>query len=142
MTFMVVFTVEGIPQGKGRPRFRRTKNFVQTYTDAKTKSYEATIRDASIRAMGASRPIESPVSVDLYIRVPCPSSFSKRRQNECFEGRERPTKKPDIDNIIKAYLDGMNGIVYLDDTQVVRVSAKKVYSMVAGVDVCVREEIL
>jgi Holliday junction resolvase RusA-like endonuclease len=82
------------------------------------------------------------VSVDLYIRVPCPSSFSKRRRNECFEGRERPTKKPDIDNIIKAYLDGMNGIVYLDDTQVVRVSAKKVYSMVAGVDVCVREEIL
>jgi Holliday junction resolvase RusA-like endonuclease len=92
--------------------------------------------------MGSARPLESPVSVDLYIRVPCPSSFSKRRQNECFEGRERPTKKPDIDNIIKAYLDGMNGIVYLDDTQVVRVSAKKVYSMVAGVDVCIREEIL
>jgi Holliday junction resolvase RusA-like endonuclease len=142
MTFIVVFTVEGIPQGKGRPRFRRAGNFVQTYTDAKTKSYEATIRDTSARAMGSARPLESPVSVDLYIRVPCPSSFSKRRRNECFEGRERPTKKPDIDNIIKAYLDGMNGIVYLDDTQVVRVSAKKVYSMVAGVDVCVREEIL
>jgi Holliday junction resolvase RusA-like endonuclease len=36
----------------------------------------------------------------------------------------------------------MNGVIYIDDTQVVRVSAKKVYSMVAGVDVCVREEIL
>lgn len=142
MTFMVVFTVEGIPQGKGRPRFRRTPNFVQTYTDAKTKSYENAIRAGAGVAMGSSSPLESPVSVDLYIRVPCPSSFSKRRQNECFEGRERPTKKPDIDNIIKAYLDAMNGVIYIDDTQVVRVSAKKVYSMVAGVDVCVREEIL
>jgi Holliday junction resolvase RusA-like endonuclease len=142
MTFMVVFTVEGIPQGKGRPRFRRTPNFVQTYTDAKTKTYEQKIRDSSTRAMGSASPLESPVSVDLYIRIKCPTSFSKRRQNECFEGRERPTKKPDIDNIIKAYLDAMNGVVYLDDTQVVRVSAKKVYSMVAGVDVCIREEIL
>ncbi len=114
MTFIVVFTVEGIPQGKGRPRFRRTPNFIQTYTDAKTKSYENAIRAGAGVAMGSARPLESPVSVDLYIRVPCPSSFSKRRQNECFEGRERPTKKPDIDNIIKAYLDGMNGIVYLE----------------------------
>ena len=142
MTFMVVFTVEGIPQGKGRPRFRRTPNFVQTYTDAKTKTYEQKIRDSSSRAMGSSSPLEGPVSVDLYIRVKCPTSFSKRRQNECFEGRERPTKKPDIDNILKAYLDAMNQVVYIDDYQVVRVSAKKVYSMVPGVDVCIREEIL
>ena len=142
MTFIVVFTVEGIPQGKGRPRFRGAGNFVQTYTDSKTKTYEQKIKDSASAAMGSARPLEGPVSVDLYIRVPCPASFSKRRQNECFEGRERPTKKPDIDNILKAYLDAMNQVVYIDDHQVVRVSAKKVYSMVPGVDVCIREEIL
>jgi Holliday junction resolvase RusA-like endonuclease len=31
----------------------------------------------------------------------------------------------------------MNGIIYKDDTQVVRLSAKKGYSLVPGVDVCV-----
>lgn len=142
MTFMVVFTVDGIPQGKGRPRFRRAGNFVQTYTDTKTKTYEQKIKESASRAMGSARPLEGPISVDLYIRVRCPTSFSKRRRNECFEGRERPTKKPDIDNILKAYLDAMNEIIYLDDNQVVRISAKKVYSMVPGVDVGIREEIL
>jgi len=140
MTFMVVFTVDGIPQGKGRPRFRRAGNFVQTYTDAKTKTYEEAIRSASGVAMGSASPLEGPVSVDLYIRVPVPQSYSKTRRAMCLEAVERPLKKPDIDNVIKAYLDAMNGIVYIDDTQVVRVSAKKTYSSVAGVDVCIMEE--
>jgi Holliday junction resolvase RusA-like endonuclease len=50
---------------------------------------------------------------------------------------EFPTKRPDIDNSVKAVLDSMNGIVYKDDIQVVRLSAKKVYSLVPGIDICV-----
>jgi Holliday junction resolvase RusA-like endonuclease len=139
---MIVFTVDGKPQGKGRPRFRRAGEYVRTYTDSKTLGYEATIRQSATTAIGSSRPLEGPVSVDLYVRVPVPTSHSKKRREACIAGAERPTKKPDIDNVVKAYLDAMNGVIYLDDTQVVRVSAKKVYSSVAGVDVCVREEIL
>ncbi len=133
----VVFTVEGPPQGKGRPRFRRAGNFVSTYTDQKTKSYEATIKAWAQRAISPGSPLEGPVSVDLYIRMGVPASTSKKRQEACLQNAELPTKKPDIDNIIKAYLDAMNGIIYKDDTQVVRLSAKKVYSLVPGVDVCV-----
>ncbi len=133
----VVFTVEGPPQGKGRPRFRRAGNFVTTYTDQKTKSYEATIKAWAQRAISPGSPLEGPVSVDLYIRCSIPVSTSKKRTEACLQNAELPTKKPDIDNIIKAYLDAMNGIIYKDDTQVVRVSAKKVYSLVPGVDVCV-----
>lgn len=134
---MIVFTVNGIPQGKGRPRFRRAGNFVQTYTDTKTKTYEQHIRESAINAMGSGSPLEGPVGVDLYIRLPVPQSHSKTRRAMCLEGLERPLKKPDIDNVIKAYLDAMNGVVYADDTQVVRVSAKKTYSSVPGVDVCI-----
>jgi Holliday junction resolvase RusA-like endonuclease len=133
----VVFTVEGPPQGKGRPRFRRAGNFVTTYTDQKTKTYEATIKAWAQCAMGSATPLEGPVSVDLYIRMGVPASTSKKRTEACLQNEELPTKKPDIDNIIKAYLDAMNGIVYKDDTQVIRLSAKKGYSLVAGVDVCV-----
>jgi Holliday junction resolvase RusA-like endonuclease len=125
----VVFTVEGPPQGKGRPRFRRAGNFVTTYTDQKTKTYEATIK--------AWAPLEGPVSVDLYIRCSVPASFSKRRREACLMNEEFPTKRPDIDNSVKAVLDSMNGIVYKDDIQVVRLSAKKVYSLVPGIDICV-----
>jgi Holliday junction resolvase RusA-like endonuclease len=54
-------------------------------------------------------------------------------------GTERPSKKPDIDNIAKCFLDAMNGIIYLDDTQVVELHIKKLYSSLSGVDILVME---
>ena len=38
------------------------------------------------------------------------------------------TKRPDIDNYVKFYLDCMNKVVYLDDSQVIELSAKKIYN--------------
>lgn len=43
-------------------------------------------------------------------------------------GQLFPCKKPDIDNIIKIILDGLNGVMFDDDKQVVNVSATKVYT--------------
>jgi Holliday junction resolvase RusA-like endonuclease len=141
MTFMTTFTIDGEPRGKGRPRFRNTGKFVQTYTDAKTKNYEALVMDAASNAMGTTEPLETPVSVFLYIRLPVPKSYSKKRSEACLSGFEMPSKKPDIDNVAKSVCDGMNGIVFKDDCQIVQINAKKVYSSVAGVDVMVREEL-
>jgi Holliday junction resolvase RusA-like endonuclease len=137
----VCFTVEGEPKGKGRPRFRRTKNFVQTYTDAKTKSYEQQIKDAATRAMGESEPLETPLSVFLYVRFSVPKSYSKQRTKDCLSGKEKHTKKPDVDNVAKQILDSMNNVVYKDDVQVIFLNVKKLYSAVPGVDILVREEL-
>lgn len=38
------------------------------------------------------------------------------------------TSRPDIDNLVKFYMDVANGILYEDDKQVVRLEATKVYS--------------
>ena len=127
MTFVVKFKVNGKPQGKGRPRFARRGNFVTTYTDEKTKTYENQIRDIAMVAMGASEPLKTPLEAFIYISYPVPASYSKTRTKDCLEGLERPTKKPDIDNVIKAYLDSMNNIIYLDDTQIVELHSTKVY---------------
>jgi Holliday junction resolvase RusA-like endonuclease len=139
---IVMFNVPGKPKGKGRPRFARRGNFVKTYTDSKTADYEAQIKVAATAAMGSSEPLESPVSVYLYIRVPIPASASKKAKKAMLSGEVRPTKKPDIDNIAKSYLDALNGIVYLDDTQVISLHCTKVYSSDPGVNVMVREEVL
>jgi Holliday junction resolvase RusA-like endonuclease len=135
----IIFNVPNEPKGKGRPRFARRGNFVQTYTDIETLKYEDVIRFCAKQAMGSSKPLETPVSVYLYIRVSIPQSYSKKRTAACLIGSERPAKKPDIDNVAKAFLDAMNGTIYLDDTQVVELNIKKVYSAVAGVDVGIME---
>jgi Holliday junction resolvase RusA-like endonuclease len=142
MTFMTMFIVYGEPVGKGRPRFAKRGNFVSTYTPQKTKTYEDEIRMMASAAMGSSEPLDTPVTVAIYIRVGIPASYSKQKRKDALAGTIKPTKKPDLDNIAKAFLDAMNEIVYLDDKQVVGLHVTKVYAETPAVEVMVTEDLI
>ena len=141
MTFMVNFMVEGTPVPKGRPRFARRGKFVSTYSPKTTVDYETKVAEAAQLAMGSSEPLETPVGAYIYITLPIPASYSKKRKQDCLSGQERPTKKSDIDNYCKAVFDGMNGIVFLDDSQIVSLHSTKVYGTIGMVEVMVKEEL-
>jgi Holliday junction resolvase RusA-like endonuclease len=137
MTFQLIFSVEGDPVGKQRPRFTKTGRI---YTPKKTSEYEGMIADKAMMAMGTATPLETPVAVYIYINHAIPASYSKKRKEACLNRLERP-KKMDIDNVCKCVLDAMNGIVYVDDRQVVSLHATKRYDTISSVHVCVREEL-
>lgn len=139
MTFMVTIKVDGVPVPKGRARYVRRGNHISTYTPEKTRTYETLIKDAARQAMGVSEPLETPVSLYLYIRVPIPASATKKRLQAIADGSEKPTKKPDASNVLKSVEDGMNGVVYKDDSQIVNIHVTKVFSSEPGVDICVKE---
>jgi len=141
MTFMVTFMVDGTPVPKGRPRFARRGKFVSTYSPKTTVDYESKVSESAKLAMGASEPLETPVGAYIYITLPVPASYSKKRTQACLSGQERPTKKSDIDNYCKAIFDGMNGIVFVDDSLVVSLHATKVYGTIGMVEVMVKEEL-
>jgi len=138
MTFMVTFMVEGTPVPKGRPRFARRGKFVSTYSPKTTVDYESKVSESAKLAMGASEPLETPLAAYIYITLPVPASYSKKRTQACLSGQERPTKKSDIDNYCKAIFDGMNGIVFVDDSLVVSLHATKVYGTIGMVEVMVK----
>jgi len=142
MSFMVTFMVEGTPVPKGRPRFARRGKFVSTYSPKTTVDYETKVSEAAQLAMGSSKPLETPVGAYIYITLPIPASYSKKRTQACLSGEERPTKKSDIDNFCKAVFDGMNGIVFVDDSQIVSLHSTKVYGTVGMVEVMVKEELI
>lgn len=139
MTFMTTFSVDADPVGKQRARYVKRGNFVQAYTPEKTRTYETLIKEAGIQAMGTSEPLETPVSLYLYIRIKVPKSYSKKRVEACLNGSEQPIKKPDASNILKSVEDGLNGVVYKDDSQIINIHVTKVYSTQGGVDICVKE---
>ena len=141
MTFMVMYTVYGEPVGKGRPRFARRGNFVSTYSPQKTKIYEDEIKMMAKAAMGSSEALDTPVTVAIYIRVGIPASFSKQKRKDALEGILKPTKKPDADNVLKCFMDAMNGIVYLDDKQVVNIHLKKIYAETPAVEIMIKEDL-
>jgi len=138
MTLVVTFTVDGDPVPKGRPRFARRGKFVQTYTDAKTIDYETHVAMKARHAIGATEPLKGALSVFLYLRYAVPPSYSKKRKEACLAGLEFP-KRIDIDNVYKSITDAMNGIVYVDDSQIVEAHIKKVYHETAGANVMVQE---
>jgi len=141
MTFHLMFTVEGNPVPKGRPRFARRGKFVSTYSPKTTVDYESKISEAAKQAMGSSEPLKTPIAAYIYITLPIPASYTKKRTADCLKGFERPTKKSDIDNYCKAVFDGMNGIVYVDDSQIVSLHSTKVYGTIGMVEVLVKEEL-
>lgn len=138
----VVFTVEGPPQGKGRPRFRRAGNFVTTYTDQKTKDYELRIKHHAMAAMAAKgdmRPSNMPIDLSIQICCPVPFSWSKKKQMQALGGEIFPTNKPDLDNILKVVGDAMNGVVYEDDKQIISVRVVKYYGQIPHLSIKVGE---
>jgi Holliday junction resolvase RusA-like endonuclease len=53
--------------------------------------------------------------------------------------RQMPTVPPDLDKLIRAVLDGLTGVAYKDDGQVVRISAVKIYAQKIGVQIGITE---
>ena len=143
----VVFGILGDPQGKARPRFARRGKLVSTYTPSTTQKYEELVRYSALSARqrnGITKPISADISLGIKAYFKIPKTYSKKRKERCLNGEERPSKKPDSDNIAKIVLDGLNPKMkvdhvqhkavcvheglYRDDKQVVSLKVDKYYS--------------
>jgi Holliday junction resolvase RusA-like endonuclease len=133
----VQFTIPGAPVGKGRPRVAMRGKFAQHYTPEKTASYESLVKMAGFDAMQGRELYVDAVSVTLDVWVPIPASWSQRKRDQAVSGAIRPTTKPDLDNVTKAVFDGLNGIAWKDDVQVVRAVVTKRYSTTPRVEVSI-----
>jgi len=66
---------------------------------------------------------EGPVSIELKFVMQRPKTVK----------REHPHVRPDLDKLIRAVLDGLTGVGYRDDEQVVSIDARKTYGSEPGV---------
>ncbi len=92
----------GRPTPKGRPRLGVKGGKAFVYTPAATKEYEEMVGWAA-KSSGCS-PKDGPIAVSISVYV---------------KGRL------DADNIAKSILDGLNGVAYEDDDQVVELLVRK-----------------
>ena len=141
MTGSVYFVVTGKPVGKGRPRASTRGGFVRMYTDAKTLGYEAAIADEAARAMSGAEPFETPMQMQVSCYYQITKSWPKKIKQEAIDEERFPNVKPDLDNVVKAILDALNGVVYRDDAQVVNLVATKRYATEPRVEVYIFEKL-
>lgn len=138
----LAFTIPGAPRGKGRPRASRFAGGVRLYTDAKTASYEGLIALAAQAALRGAQALDGALCVSVMVRIAPPVSASKKMRAAMLAGQVHPTRKPDLDNCVKAVLDGCNGVAFRDDALVTWINAGKRYAETAGVDVTIESDAL
>lgn len=138
----VSFHVPGNPQGKARARTFYNPNIGkhQSITPDNTTLYENLVKTMYIQeAQGCRFEKETPLTLRIIARYAPAKSTSKKKMQQMLDGEIFPLKKPDMDNIVKVIADALNSVAYQDDSQIVLVKAKKVYSAVEGVDVTIEE---
>lgn len=135
----VTIHLPGPPRGKGRPRFRRFKDFVTTYTDKKTRSYEEDLAVAGARAMKAIPVRQGAVSVRIEAALPIPVSWSQKKRQAALAGDLTPCARgtTDHDNISKCVGDALEDIVWVNDSQIINSSFRKFYAAEPGLTISV-----
>lgn len=145
---ILIVRLAGPPEGKGRLRFRMVKPrgreaFASAYTPARTRHFEARLRDAALRAMGNRPLLEGPLAVTVRAFMVIPASWPRKKRQAALDGDLLPVGKPDADNILKV-LDSFNrdkitGLgIWNDDSQVtdarvIKTFAKRVPGLIVEI---------
>lgn len=124
---MFEFEIPGEIVGKARPRMNTYTG--KAYTPTKTKYYEYLIKKFFLDKYPDHVVLqEEAIKLTIIAYLDIPKSTSKKKREKMIRNEIRPTKKPDIDNIVKIILDGLNKLAYYDDTQVVELVVSKFYA--------------
>lgn len=128
---MKTIVVYGLAVPQGRPRAVRRGNYIGVYEDKASRNWKQDIKWQAIN-QGLKNPIDSPIYLQIHFFLPRPKSLPKRIIYH--------TRKPDLDNLVKAVKDALRGLAYRDDSQIVRMEAWKGYGNPPRVEIAIMEE--
>lgn len=131
------FEVPGKIEGKGRPRLNTYTGIV--YTPAKTKDYEALIEQYFLLKYPRFTTLEGRIKVTIIAYFSIPKTTKKADIEKMLNNEISPTKKPDIDNVVKVVLDSMNKFAFKDDIQITCLNVEKRYSLEEKVKIKIEE---
>lgn len=126
-TPVAVMTIPTMPRSKQRPRFYQGT----VLTPKITKEYMSLLRRSWTHGVIDGEEL----SIVMVFAFPPNCKWSRKRKRAVV-GRACQ-HKPDIDNLIKAVLDALNGIAYTDDSKISSVYASKQYRLEPSVTVAI-----
>ena len=117
----ITFDVIGRPSPQGSKKSIGNNRFVESskFLPAWRKAVRVAAEEAVTASMWAR--VSGPVELEVMFYLDRPSSISKTQ-------RPQPTVAPDLDKLVRGVGDALTGVVYDDDSQVIRCLAWKVYA--------------
>lgn len=131
------FEVIGDIKGKARPRVNTYT--CKAYTPENTKDYEMLIKQYFKIKYPRYVPLENRVFVKIIAQFKIPKTATKKDKELIKQGKLSPTKKPDIDNIVKIILDALNKMAFKDDNQITKIEIEKIYGEEEKIYVSINE---
>ena len=135
---MLALSIPGKPIAQARPRFVRRGKFVATYNPQETEAGRFVLSVMSQLPANFS-PFKGPLNLLCTFCLQIPVTTSKKKKEAMLAGRILHTKRPDCSNYLKFIEDCMNGVVWLDDSQIVRINAEKVYAEAPSTEIVIEE---
>ena len=112
--------VEGHPQPQGSMRgFVHKGRVLLTDSNKKMKPWRAKI--ASVAAELGLPEFKGAVKMEVVFWLPCPKYSAKAHEKSDV----LPTKRPDLDKLLRAIGDALTDVWFADDSQVVEIHAVK-----------------
>ncbi len=139
MPIVILLPGPPVPKGRHRSYYDDKVKFVRNYTPEKTVKYENRVKAKARRVMRGLPIMTGPVTCRLKFSMPIPKSWARRKRSDAALGLIRPASRPDLDNLLKAILDALNLIVFVDDSQITDLIVTKRYAEEPGVEVTVAE---
>lgn len=128
------------PVAQARSRFAYVNGHSLVFDPQKDKKRAAARKISNqILENGFSGPLKGSLCVEAVFTIQIPSGLNQIQKNKLLWDCQNICIKPDIDNLLKFYLDVMNGLVYEDDKQIVSVYAFKKVGVVPSVAIKVSE---
>lgn len=121
--------ITGDPVAKGRPRtVKLPDGSITTHTPKKSRRWEQDARMVAREQVGDMALHQGAVGIRVVAAFSIPKGWTKWKVEAALKGKVCHTVRPDGDNILKAVKDALNGIIWRDDSQVVRATVEKRYS--------------
>lgn len=126
-TDQLFFTFDIEPTPQLRPRVSSRGGYVRVYDPPKVANFKRILRSLAVNQY-ARPPLIGPLSVSLTFYRPVQKSISQSERERRLSNESKPVVKPDTDNYIKSTLDALNGVLWHDDAQIVKITGEKRYS--------------
>lgn len=123
---MIHLVIPGEPKAQGRARFSARHGYPRAYDPKSSADYKKYI--ITIANQITCRPLQGPLVMKVDIFRGIPKSWPKKKQEQALSGIIKPIIKPDCSNYLKGIEDALNGIAYMDDSQIVLVHVTKQYA--------------
>lgn len=119
----VTFGIESPPVAQPRSRAPRFGGRPYVPSDHPVHEWKRLVRTAASIAYDAETPHYGPVVVGMQFLMPRPKYHGKKRGSTT----EPHLGRPDADNLAKAVLDALTGLLWVDDQQVFCLSVVKLF---------------